>query len=88
MSDGCTRCEYREIVGEDGLCDDCRELLHLRSRITELEAKNAELREALEEIAEDCYLMMYHSDANHQAKLWAQGLQKKAQSALKGGKDE
>jgi hypothetical protein len=77
----CNRCAQLSCIGDDGLCEDCRELYALRekvlmkqSRIDSLEAENRRLREALEKIVE--------------MQLFENAAADIAGDALKGGKDE
>jgi hypothetical protein len=55
----CRRCAQENFIGDDGLCEDCRELIALRgkvlmkqSRIDGQDAEIKRLREALEYIAD------------------------------------
>jgi hypothetical protein len=46
----CSRCSEVTWVGEDGFCEDCREIIELRKKVAKLEAENTILRETLEKI--------------------------------------
>lgn len=88
----CNRCAQLSCIGDDGLCEDCRELIALRekvlmkqSRIAELEAEVKRLREALENIK--CGIIV-RDPANTILKRVNDALNELAASGKhKGGKD-